>query len=83
MATTSNDVYWNALNLAPEQRGELALVLLESLPEDVEPPIQLDPAYEQELRQRIEEMNRGEAKMHTLEEVMAEVRNRPSRRPLP
>jgi putative addiction module component (TIGR02574 family) len=77
------DVYTQALSLPADERGELALVLLESLPENVDPPIRLEPAYEQELRRRIEEMNRGEAKMHTLEEVMAEVRNRPSRRRAP
>lgn len=48
--------------------------------DDADPPIQLDPAYEQVLHRRIEEMNRGEAKMLTLEEVMKAVHERPSRR---
>jgi putative addiction module component (TIGR02574 family) len=83
MAPPANDLLVNALDLPPEQRGELALVLLESLPDDFEPPIQLDPSYEKELRRRIEEMSTGRAKMHTLDEVMAAVRNRPSRRNTP
>jgi len=71
---TTNDVYLNALDLAPEQRGELVMVLLESLPEDVDPPIQLDPEYESELRRRLEELDSGRAQMHTLEQVMARIR---------
>ena len=43
-------------------------------------PIQLDPAYEQELHRRIEAINRGEVKMLTLEELMKTVRERRSRR---
>jgi Putative addiction module component len=59
------------------------MVLLESLPDDADPPIQLDPAYEQELLKRIERINRGETKMLTLEELMTKVRERPSRRRAP
>ena len=77
---TTNDVYLNALDLAPEQREELALVLLESLPEDIEPPIQIDPAYEQEILRRIEKSKRGETKMLSLEDLMTKLRQRPSRR---
>lgn len=80
LMNTTNDVYLNALDLAPEQREELALVLLESLPEDIEPPIQIDPAYEQEILRRIEKSKRGETKMLSLEDLMTKLRQRPSRR---
>jgi hypothetical protein len=69
--------------LAPEQREELALVLLESLPADVEPPIQIDPAYEQEILRRIERINRGETKMLTPNELLTRLRQRSGRPPAP
>jgi len=68
-----SDLYSQALNLPAEKRGELALLLLESLPED-ERPIELDPEYEAELVRRLEEMDSGKAKMLTLDEVMASLR---------
>jgi hypothetical protein len=81
--SATNDIYLNALDLAPEQREELALVLLESLPADVEPPIQIDPAYEQEILRRIERINRGETKMLTPNELLTRLRQRSGRPPAP
>jgi putative addiction module component (TIGR02574 family) len=69
-----NDVYSLALDLPAEKRGELAFLLLESLPED-ERPIELDPEYEAELFRRLREMDDGQAKMLTLDEAMARIRN--------
>jgi hypothetical protein len=69
-----NDLYCQALDLPDNKRGELALILLESLPEDQDPPIRLDPEYEAELRRRIAASERGELKMHSLEEVMTMLR---------
>jgi putative addiction module component (TIGR02574 family) len=71
--SAANDVYSQALSLPAEQRGELAHLLLESLPED-ERPIQLDPEYEAELVRRLEEIDSGRAKMLTLDEVLARLR---------
>ena len=48
-----------------------------NLPENGHPP-SLDPQYEAEVMQRIEEIDRGTAKMLTLEEVMARLRKSPS-----
>jgi len=71
--SVANDLYSQALNLPADKRGELALLLLESLPAD-ERPIELDPEYEAELVRRLEEMDAGKAKMLTLDEVMAGLR---------
>jgi putative addiction module component (TIGR02574 family) len=69
-----NDLYCQALDLPAEKRGELAIILLESLPEDSDPPIQLDPEYEAELLRRLDDLNAGRAKTSTLEQVMARLR---------
>jgi putative addiction module component (TIGR02574 family) len=75
--SAANDLYSQALSLPAEQRGELAYLLLESLPED-ERPIELDPEYEAELFRRLEEIDSGRAKMLTLDEVMARLRRPPA-----
>lgn len=76
----ANDVFSQALNLPADQRGELAYLLLESLPED-ERPVELDPEYEAELFRRLEEIDSGQAKMLSLGEVMAKLRRHPSSGP--
>ena len=75
--SAANDLYSQALNLPAEQRGELAYLLLESLPED-QRPIELDPAYETELLRRLDEIDNGRAKMLTLDEVMSGLRRNSS-----
>ncbi len=72
----ASDLFSQALSLPADKRGELAFLLLESLPED-ERPIELDPEYEAELFRRLEEIDSGRAKMLTLEDVMTRLR-RPS-----
>jgi putative addiction module component (TIGR02574 family) len=78
----ANDLFSQALSLPPEKRGELAFLLLESLPES-ERPIELDPEYEAELVRRLDEIDAGRAKMVTLEEVMAGMRGRSTCDPSP
>jgi putative addiction module component (TIGR02574 family) len=68
----ANDLYSQAINLPADQRGELAFLLLESLPED-ERPLDLDPEYEAELIRRLEEIDSGRAKMLTLGQVMERI----------
>jgi putative addiction module component (TIGR02574 family) len=75
--SAANDLYSQALNLPAEQRGELAYLLLESLPED-QRPIELNPAYETELLRRLDEIDSGQAKMLTLDEVMNGLRRAPA-----
>jgi antitoxin ParD1/3/4 len=71
--STANDLYSQALCLSADQRGELAYLLLESLPEE-ERPIELDPEYETELLRRLEEIDSGQAKMLTVDQVMMRLR---------
>jgi putative addiction module component (TIGR02574 family) len=72
MSMASN-LFSQALDLPADQRGELAHLLLESLPED-ERPIELNSEYEAELIRRLEEIDAGRAKMLTLDEVMQRLR---------
>jgi putative addiction module component (TIGR02574 family) len=69
----ANDIYSKALGLPSDQREELAILLWESLPENGGSP-SLHPHYEAEVMRRIEEIDSGNAKMLTLEEVMAKLR---------
>ncbi|HEY2411724.1 MAG TPA: addiction module protein [Pirellulaceae bacterium] len=70
----AGDVFLQALGLPADQRGELAHLLLESLPED-ERPLELSSEDEAELVRRLEEIDSGRAKMLTLDEVMQRLRN--------
>ena len=69
----ANDLFSQALSLPADKRGELAFLLLESLPEG-ERPIELDPEYETELLRRLDEIDSGRAKMLTLDKVMSRLR---------
>ena len=71
--STANELFSQALCLPVDQREELALLLWESLPENGHPP-SLDPQYEAEVMRRIGEIDSGQAKMPTLEEVMGWLR---------
>lgn len=71
----ADSVYSQALSLPPEERGELAYLLLESLPED-QRPLELEPDYETEVLRRLEEIDSGQAKLLSLDEVMKRLRNR-------
>ena len=66
-----NDVFSQALGLPAQQRRELALRLLESLPPEEGRSNELDVEYEAELLRRMEEIDAGKAKMLTMDEVMA------------
>jgi putative addiction module component (TIGR02574 family) len=67
----ANDVLSQALGLPAQQRRDLALRLLESLPPEEERSNELDLDYEAELLRRVEEIDAGKAKMLTMDEVMA------------
>jgi putative addiction module component (TIGR02574 family) len=69
----AESVFSQALSLPADQRGELAFLLLESLPED-QRPLELEPEYEAEVLRRLGEIDQGNAKLLTLDEVMARMR---------
>lgn len=61
-----------ARELAPEDRARLAEELLASLESGLEPEI--DAAWDEELRKRIAEVERGAVKLVPADEVFARVR---------
>jgi putative addiction module component (TIGR02574 family) len=78
-----NDLYCQALDLPAEQRGELALILLDSLADEDDLPIRLDPELQAEIRRRISASDRGEVQMLSLEQVMSMLRERRETRATP
>ena len=58
--------------LTPEDRARLVDLLLESLHEA--PIAEIEAAWEQEIRRRVEAFERGEVKTYAAEDVFAEAR---------
>lgn len=58
--------------LPPEERAKLAEELLASLQEDADPEVEADG--DEEIRRRVDEVERGVAKLVPAEEVFAEAR---------
>lgn len=61
-----------ALTLPPSEREQLAEDILASLQGDTD--AEVDAAWDQEVRRRVDEVNSGTAKLIPAEEVFAEVR---------
>jgi putative addiction module component (TIGR02574 family) len=55
------DIYSQALSLSPVQREELAILLLESLPEE-DGPVEVTEDFEEEIHRRLEEHRTGQDK---------------------
>ena len=68
------ELFDKAQVLPAVEREQLALMLLDSLPQDDESPIVLDPEYEAELERRLEDIRAGRAKGHDLATVMDSLR---------
>ena len=58
MTQLASQVYEAAMALAEEERAELASRLLESLPQDT--PSQLHPAWAEEIRRQLAQVDSGE-----------------------
>jgi putative addiction module component (TIGR02574 family) len=69
---TSEEIFREAMTLAPEVRAELAERLIGSLAEDVSPEI--TSAQLAEVRRRIAEVESGEAELIPGDEVLARAR---------
>jgi putative addiction module component (TIGR02574 family) len=66
-----------ALELAPNERAQLAHRLIVSLDDDVEDnPAEVERAWEDEIRRRLQEVDAGTAELIPAEEVFAELRSR-------
>jgi putative addiction module component (TIGR02574 family) len=68
------ELFDKAQVLPSSEREKLAMMLLETVSEDEDSPIEIDEGYEQELHRRIELIRTGQSKGHTVEEVMAQLR---------
>jgi putative addiction module component (TIGR02574 family) len=69
-----NELYDKAQFLPPNEREQLALMLLDSLPDEEGAAVVLDPDYEAELERRLESIRTGQAKGHDLPSVMQSLR---------
>jgi putative addiction module component (TIGR02574 family) len=72
--TASSELYTQALCLPPVQREELAMLLLDSLPDDDDLPIRVSEELEQEIERRIAEHQAGTAKTVDITSFIAAVR---------
>jgi len=69
-----------ALELSASERAQLAHRLIVSLDDDVEDdPAEVERAWEDEIRRRLEEIDAGTAELIPAEEVFAELRSRTRR----
>ena len=67
MTTLASQLYEAAMALAEEERAELASRLLESLPQDT--PSERHPAWVDEIRRRLAQVDSGEVTPVSWEEV--------------
>ncbi len=74
MDTQAEQILQTALALPPDDRVEIAESLLQSL--DDETAVEIEAAWADEIKRRIESIDKGEARMIPAEEVMREMRKR-------
>jgi putative addiction module component (TIGR02574 family) len=72
MADPVADLAERAKSLEPQDRVRLVELLLDSLHD--EPVAEVEAAWEEEIRRRVEAFERGEAKTFSAEDVFAEAR---------
>jgi putative addiction module component (TIGR02574 family) len=72
MADPVADLVARARSLEPEDRARLVELLLDSLHD--EPLADVEAAWEEEIRRRVEAFERGEVKTYAAEDVFAEAR---------
>ena len=74
MTTLVEELSQKARTLSPEDRARLAEDLLASLEDGSEPTSEVEAAWEQSIRQRVEEVKSGTARLIPAEDVYAETR---------
>ncbi len=75
MTTLVEELSQKARTLSPEDRARLAEDLLASLEDGSAPDSEVEAAWEHEIRQRVEEVKSGTAKLIPAEDVYAETRH--------
>jgi putative addiction module component (TIGR02574 family) len=74
MDTQAELILQSALNLQASERAEIAATLLRSLDDQVDDI--LDPAWAEEIRRRIESIEKGEVQLIPWEDVIRSMRER-------
>ena len=74
MTTLVEELAQKARTLSLEDRARLAEDLLASLEDGSEPASEVEAAWDHEIRQRVEEVESGTAKLIPAEDVYAETR---------
>ena len=74
MTTLVEELSQKARTLSPEDRARLAEDLLASLEDGSESDSEVEAAWENEIRRRVEEVESGTAKLIPAEDVYAETR---------
>lgn len=74
MTTLVEELSQKARTLSPEDRARLAEELLASLEDGSEPDSEVEASWEHEIRQRVEEVKSGTAKLIPAEDVYAQTR---------
>lgn len=72
MADPVTDLANRARSLGPEDRVRLVELLLDSLHD--EPVVEVEAAWEEEIRRRVDAFERGEVETYSAEEVFADAR---------
>jgi putative addiction module component (TIGR02574 family) len=74
MSSEANDILRTALNLEPNERAELAASLIASL--DPHKDEDVEGAWAEEIKRRIEQIDKGEVRLIPSDEVMRAMRER-------
>ena len=74
MDTQAEQILQSALNLQPGERAEIATTLLRSLDDKADDV--LDPEWAEEIKRRIESIDKGEVQLIPWEDVMRSMRER-------
>ena len=72
MSTTLEQITSQAIALSPEDRARLADLLLASLPDEADEP--LDEAWDQEVERRVKAVESGAARLVSATDVHADAR---------
>ena len=74
MSSQAEDVLRTALSLAPNDRAEIAASLIASL--DPQTDEDIDAAWAEEIKRRIEQIDKGEVQLIPVDEVLRSMRER-------
>jgi putative addiction module component (TIGR02574 family) len=74
MSSEAKDILRTALNLEPNERAELAASLIASL--DPKKDEDVEGAWAEEIKRRIEQIDKGEVRLIPSDEVMRAMRER-------